>query len=278
LFGDMIIGEGVDIATDEEAVFTGFTQYVDLAGAVVAEVGGSFPTELLAERRVARWYSIDPNRTAGVTSCGVREVLAAPAERMPLPDGSVDAVFSSNAFQFVDVPAVLAEARRVLRPGGLLYAHFGPVWSGVDGHQLEYVTYQGRQLEFWEDTLLPPWAHLAYGREELRTLLRSALPADLADLLVWHVHDSETVNRAFFEDYVTAALGSGLCWVELSASEHLDYEIEPPAYDPELLRRVDRDALAAELSARRGAPTQLGIRDVLMVLRKPTSVTRQGES
>jgi len=266
-----------DIATDEEAVFTGFSQYTDLAGAVVAEVGGAFPAELLADHRVARWYSIDPNREADADAVGPREVIAAPAEQMPLPDESVDAVFSSNAFQFVDVPAVLAQARRVLRPGGLLYAHFGPIWSGVDGHQLEYVSYQGRQLEFWEDTLLPPWAHLAYSRDELRALLRSGLPEDLADLLVWHVHDSDTVNRAYFEDYVAAALGSGLRWVEIAASDHLDYEIAPPAYDPRLVRAVEKETLTAELSARRGTPTQLGIRDVLMVLRKPASVTRQGE-
>ncbi|KDA40924.1 class I SAM-dependent methyltransferase [Frankia sp. B2] len=218
---------------------------------------------------VASWVAVDPRRPARGDARDRYRVLPVPAEQMPVPDGGADAVFSSNAFQFVDVPAVLAEVHRVLRPGGLLYAHFGPIWSAVDGHQLEYVRYREQDLLFWRDTLLPPWAHLAYSRDELRALLASALPADLIDLLVWHVFDSDTVNRMFFEDYVQAALGSGLDWVQVSATHELDYRLDLPAFDPSLLRTVDPGQLAARWSARRGAPTRPGPRDVLMVLRRP---------
>lgn len=267
---------GPGLALAEENVFAGFSARVDLAGAVVAEIGGAFPTSLIESRQVAKWYSIDPNRTAGTLGRGVHEVLPVRAEDTPLPAGCVDAVFSSNAFQFLDVAATLAQARRILRPGGLLYAHFGPIWSGIDGHQLEYVQYQGRDLAFWRDTLLPPWAHLAYGRAELRALLRSGLPAGLADLVVHHVYDSPVINRLFFEDYVAAALASGLDWVQVAASAHLDYEISPPAFDPRLLREVTAAGLAAEVSARRGRPTQIGVRDVLLVLRQPPLPAQRG--
>ncbi|RKT82955.1 Methyltransferase domain-containing protein [Saccharopolyspora antimicrobica] len=257
------------LAMSEEEVFADFLGRVDLSGAVVAEIGGAFPTELIEQRGVARWYSVDPNREAARS--GVREVIAVPAEEMPLPDSSADAVFSCNAFQFLDIGRTLLQAARVLKPGGLLYSHFGPIWSAVDGHQLEYVSYQGRDLAFWRDTLLPPWAHLAYDREELRELLRSGMPEDLADLLVWHVHDSTTINRSFFEDYLDAAVRSGLQWCEVSASEHLDYEIATPELDSALLREVAPNQLAADLTRERGRPTSVGIRDVLMVLRKPAA-------
>lgn len=267
------LSDPAGLALSEENVFADFVSRVALTGAVVAEIGGAFPVDLLEEHGVTRWYSVDPNREPGTGGSGVREVLASRAEDMPLPDDSVDAVFSCNAFQFLDVAATLSQVRRVLRPGGLLYAHFGPIWSAVDGHQLEYVRHGDRDLAFWRDTLLPPWAHLEYGRDELRALLRTGLPADLADLLVWHVHDSDTVNRLFFEDYVAAALSSGLHWVEVAASTHLDYEITPPAYDPGLLRGTPVGALTAAVSHRLGRPTQVGIRDVLMVLRKPAGAS-----
>jgi SAM-dependent methyltransferase len=262
------------LAASQESVFAGFIERVSLAGAVVAEIGGTFPASLLLEQRVAKWFCVDPHPPEGdapdgARAGGVREVLVARAEAMPLPDASVDAVFSSNAFQFLDVTATLAEVRRILRPGGVLYAHFGPIWSAVDGHQLEYVAFEGRALAFWRDTLLPPWAHLAYEREPLRELLRSGLPEALADLLVWHVFDSETINRLFFEDYVAAALGSGLQWEQLVGSDRLDYPIVlPPEYEPSRLLQVDVERLAEVVSARRHARTQLGIRDVLMVLRR----------
>jgi malonyl-CoA O-methyltransferase len=57
----------------------------------------------------------------------VRRVCAE-ATQLPLADGTVDVVFSSLCLQWVpDLPAALAEFRRVLRPGGLLlFATFGP--------------------------------------------------------------------------------------------------------------------------------------------------------
>lgn len=55
-------------------------------------------------------------------------VACADACALPLPDGSVDLLFSSLCLQWVDdFPAALDEFRRVLRPGGrLLLATFGP--------------------------------------------------------------------------------------------------------------------------------------------------------
>ncbi len=52
---------------------------------------------------------------------GASHFIGGDAERLPLRDGSCDLLFSSLAIQWcADLPAVLAEARRVLRPGGVL--------------------------------------------------------------------------------------------------------------------------------------------------------------
>ena len=49
------------------------------------------------------------------------EFVEAGIEKVPLPDGSVDVVISNGVFNLcTDKPAVLAEAFRVLRPGGRL--------------------------------------------------------------------------------------------------------------------------------------------------------------
>ncbi|WP_410666566.1 methyltransferase domain-containing protein [Amycolatopsis sp. cmx-4-68] len=54
--------------------------------------------------------------------------LAGQAERIPLPDADVDAVFVGQAFHWFDVPAAMTEIARVLRPGGVLV----PMWNYED--------------------------------------------------------------------------------------------------------------------------------------------------
>ena len=57
-------------------------------------------------------------------------VVALPgsAERIPLADGSVDAVFAAQAFHWFDKPVALPEITRVLRAGGI----FAIIWNQGD--------------------------------------------------------------------------------------------------------------------------------------------------
>src|SRR4051794_13093173 len=56
------------------------------------------------------------------------EYAVAPAEKCPLPDGSVDLVMVAQALHWFDHDRFYAEARRVCRPAGLLAAtcYFAP--------------------------------------------------------------------------------------------------------------------------------------------------------
>ncbi|WP_454256400.1 malonyl-ACP O-methyltransferase BioC [Pseudomonas sp. Marseille-Q8238] len=74
---------------------------------------------------------------------GAQRFIAGDAEHLPLRDGSVDLIYSSLAVQWcADFPAVLAEAHRVLRPGGVFafaslcvgtLQELRDSWQSVDG-------------------------------------------------------------------------------------------------------------------------------------------------
>ncbi len=83
-------------------------------------------TRVLA-RRFSRVVAVEPD-AAMRALIPTGEVLEGSAEAIPLADGSVDAVFSADAFHWFDWPIALAEIARVLRPGGALVLafHVGP--------------------------------------------------------------------------------------------------------------------------------------------------------
>lgn len=77
------------------------------------------------------------------------EYVVAPAERCPLPDGSVDLVTVAQALHWFDLDRFYAEVRRVSRPAGLLAAtcYYAPsVTPDIDV-----------VLHRWEDFIRPYW-------------------------------------------------------------------------------------------------------------------------
>src|SRR5207248_5729715 len=77
------------------------------------------------------------------------EYAVAPAERCPLPDGSVDLVTATQALHWFDHDRFYADVRRVCRPGGLLAAtcYYEPSVSP----EVDPV------LRRWEDFIRPYW-------------------------------------------------------------------------------------------------------------------------
>nr|BFE65206.1 hypothetical protein GCM10020063_097320 [Dactylosporangium thailandense] len=71
-----------------------------------------------------RWYGLTPlgiEPSAAMRALAQESILGGDAERIPLPDGDVDAVWLSTVVHHLpDLPAAAAEIRRVLRPGGLV--------------------------------------------------------------------------------------------------------------------------------------------------------------
>lgn len=98
----------------------------------VADVGAG--TGLFTQRLVDLGFAVrafEPDAgmldQLGVRLPGV-ERAQAPAESLPLPDESLDAVTAAQAWHWFDPPAAAAEFTRVLRPGGVVVL----VWNTRD--------------------------------------------------------------------------------------------------------------------------------------------------
>lgn len=96
---------------------------------------------------------------------GSAPVQFRPGSATPLPfaDGSFDAVTSTQVYEYVDdIPAALAEAHRVLRPGGKLLV-LDTDWDSIVWHSSDPARMQ-RVLAAWDDHLADPHLPRRLGR------------------------------------------------------------------------------------------------------------------
>lgn len=90
---------------------------------------GKLTASLLgAGRDVVAVEPLDGMRTALADRLPEVRALAGSAERIPLPDGCVDAVTIAQAWHWFDEASAAREIARVLRPGGTV----GAIWNYVD--------------------------------------------------------------------------------------------------------------------------------------------------
>lgn len=93
----------------------------------------------------------------GAAAMAADGLLGGDVSRLPFADGSFDLAVSSAAFEhFLDVPAVLAETRRVLRPGGVLWVGIHLFTCPSGGHNVSFTQYPLRSLPHGAE----PWDHL----------------------------------------------------------------------------------------------------------------------
>lgn len=176
------------------------TQYVDLAGATLLDVGGGpgyFADAF--ERAGSTYLSVDADvgELTGAGPARPGSTVVGSGLDLPFRDGSVDVCYSSNVLEHVSDPWRMAEEMlRVTRPGGLVFLSY-TVWFGP-----------------WGGHETAPWHYLG-GRFARRRYARK--------------HGHEPKNR-FGESLFAVTVSQGLEWAHRqSAADVLDVV---PRYNP----------------------------------------------
>ncbi len=130
-------------------------------------VNGPRPSWVDAGYRVARWLY---RRKLGLPAetAADRTLVCADVRALPFPDNSFDLATSVAAFEhFLNVPTMVAELHRVLRPGGLVWVVIHLFTSPSGGHNLSLTEIPFRTIPAGVD----PWDHLRKRRLPFHTPL-----------------------------------------------------------------------------------------------------------
>jgi ubiquinone/menaquinone biosynthesis C-methylase UbiE len=196
---------------------------VDLKGARVLDLGcgdGILTLGLYRRAQASSVVGIDlvsvdiAHLTAEAINRGVQppqpdeaiEFVASTPDVIPSPDGQFDVVTSWSVFEHVNDPrSLLAEVRRVLRPGGLLFLQIWPLYGSEHGSHL------------W------PWFDSSFVQHSMTTdEIRHHLSASIGDedLAEAMFHLYESCNRITVDQLQAALVEAGffLAKVELETS------------------------------------------------------------
>lgn len=198
---------------------------VGLAGKSVIEIGGSLPRGFaLDELGAASWIGIEETSyweevaraegakqgwtgakplaeaTPGDAAAPYGVLLGRIEDAPPALESRFDIAFSIAAFEHMDrFPASLEGIHRVLKPGGVLFSLFAPLWSAPDGHHLPVIRdAAGRPFD---RGLIPPWGHLLMSPPEMLRHLCTLTDRRTAVEIVYYIYQSPHINRLFPEDY-----------------------------------------------------------------------------
>ena len=122
------------------------------------------------------------------------EIVGAPADELPYPDDSFDAVVSTLVLCTVpDQDRAIAEIRRVLRPGGQLLF-------------IEHVRSHDAKTARWQDRVLPVWRFMCHGchpnRDTAAALTRAGFTLEVES---WELPKAPAIVRPVVEGVATAA-------------------------------------------------------------------------
>jgi len=224
----------------------------DVDGRVLKELAGGGDRAVIG-LNVDVAFNAHQGRKTG--SLPLYEMVQGDARQLPFKNVSISRIISVTAFEHIrDFGMALHEMHRVLEPGGIVYADFGPIWSSSVGHHV-YAVVNGVEARHFVPAKnpVPHFAHLLMKPDELRAAVREKpwVFPELADAIVDWVYEGGGVNRMFYEDYVDSFMRSPF------RVRHLD-----------AVREFVPRAVQARLEARYPRYRDFGVRMVEVVLEK----------
>lgn len=206
-----------------------FARVVELRGRDVLEVGGAMPREIVLDHLGCNSWTatespqydeeLGPANQQTLLNSGAPGAAGRDRYRTLLKNvedfdaaehGRYDVIFSIACFEHIArFPQALDAMYRCLRPGGVLFSMYSPLWSSAQGHHLYHVRIPERfDPVRTGGQILLPWEHLLKNRATLYKDLEARFDRAFAAEVIYHVFNSPHINRYHTEDFARFVVDS----------------------------------------------------------------------
>lgn len=119
-------------------------------------------------------------------------------------DNSFDLIFGAAVLEHINhLDIFCQEMYRVLKKGGYLVLHGGPLWNSHWGHHLWVKVGESEYRFNQNNNPLPNWSHLYFSKEEMRILLKEKnIPKDHIDKIIFWIYESDEINRLGYDEII----------------------------------------------------------------------------
>lgn len=164
---------------------------------------------------------------------------------LSFPDNYFDAVISVATFEhFPNLNAALSEIKRVLKPGGVFFTEFAPIWTSIVGHHYNFWIYE-------DIDLIPPWGHLWMDEQQMRTYLEPKIGKEKTDEACYFIYHSNLINRLGRNDFYRIIHDCGMRIDELlefhSLTRYHYYGGKTSEMTPEIMNKLSSTYQLEEL-------------------------------
>jgi SAM-dependent methyltransferase len=218
---------------------------VDLRGRRVLEVGGD--AEAIVAKEMLEHGAAEVVVTniafpkAGLRIAEGIGAMQVDARRLETAFGhnSFDVCFGVAVMEHIpDTPEWIASMMRVLRSGGHICVHGGPIWSGPHGHHVWVIDAEDEVRFSNSSNPIPHWSHLL-GEDFLGdALISKGLPYRTIRKICDWVYRSKNINRAPYSKLMNDIKASGAKLIDVQdrifqrPSEEMDRLLRLSAWGP----------------------------------------------
>lgn len=208
-----------ELSPHQGSFFREFMRVYDIRGKDILELGGAMPRKLVLDFCQANSWTCVQSEEYGKhrsdnqqpsqsdPSAGYRFYFTQAEEFCEEHNQKYDAVFSIAAFEhFLHLPKVLRLLPNLLKPEGVLFSIFAPIWSGPYGQHFTHILperFKASNSEFTGTQPLfdTPWDHLLLSASQYLHRYTEKFDREFAELLTYETFHSPQINRLFLDDY-----------------------------------------------------------------------------